>query len=180
MFTLCINTNADKDQLQYQSSSSLSTVSKNSHNLWIIFTQQRLYQSSSSLSLIVPVQVATTVVAMNTDHPEWILPITVDYLFESPQGKKSCNSFIFLSWSLWSSSSFLSSILRYRHHYHRHHHNYLFTEITVKLYQYHNGAPLENLNKHEFIGQSSFQLVLVYLCVVEWWILCYDDCFMIQ
>jgi len=67
--------------------------------------------------LPVPVQVATTVVAMNTDHPEWILPITVDYLFESPQ------------------------------------------EITVKLYQYHNGAPLENLNKHELIGQSSFQLV---------------------
>jgi len=109
MFTLCINTNADKDQLQYQSSSSLSTVSKNSHNHWIISTQQRLYQSSSLLSLIVPVQVATTAVAMNTDHPEWILPITVDYLFESPQGKKSSNSFIFLSWSLWtSSSSFLS------------------------------------------------------------------------
>ena len=48
-------------------------------------------------SLVVPVQVATTAVAMNTDHPEWTLPITVDYLFESPQGKKSCNSFIFLS-----------------------------------------------------------------------------------
>jgi len=134
MFTLCFNTNANKDRLQYQSSSSLSTVSKNSHNHWIISTQQRLYQSSSSLSLVVPVQVATTVVAMNTDHPEWILPITVDYLFESPQGKKSCNSFIFLSWSLWSSSSFLLSILRYRHHYHRHHHCHHHLIIIITTY----------------------------------------------
>ena len=72
------------------------------HHLYQLYQKAVTIFESSPLNsvfiiLVVPVQVATTVVAMNTDHPEWILPITVDYLFESPQGKKSCNSFIFLS-----------------------------------------------------------------------------------
>jgi hypothetical protein len=69
---VALSINTDKDQLQYPLSSSSVSPS--------------LSPPPSSLSLVVPVQVATTVVAMNTDHPEWTLPITVDYLFESPQG----------------------------------------------------------------------------------------------